>query len=175
MLLYAIALSLLSYSQFDFSLRNQIWLSQKCQSLETLVIREVISTTSLLLIVSGSPNLRRLIVRRNAIRRRFDCGPRNACWSAEFYEWLKKTSIDYEATFRAVGEKLGCACWTPLSDEQFSSLRPKHQFWGIPFTVPGNFPFFFPLSERCEQRTKRQLDDNTRMHFPGNKDGNLWE
>lgn len=100
-----------------------------CQStpkLSTLIIRELISTSTLLIIVSYARNLTRLYVRRNALRRRFDA-VRQPQWPDSFYNWLAKTSRSYDDTFAEVSAKLGYS-WNPLTDAQFKTLRPDVRF-----------------------------------------------
>ncbi|KAI2800194.1 hypothetical protein BLOT_014107 [Blomia tropicalis] len=103
-----------------------IHLAECCPRLNTLIIRELISTATLLIIVTSARNLTRLFVRRNALRKRFDC-IRNEQWSDTFYEWLRQTSRSYEHTFQAVSDKLGYQ-WMPLTDDQFKRVQPDVRF-----------------------------------------------
>lgn len=112
----------------------QIRLCECCSRLNTLIIRELISTATLLIIVTNARNLTRLVVRRNAIRKRFDCywlirHNNNGLyqWSDAYIDWLKRTSRSYELTFAEVSKKLGYP-WQPLTDEQFKRIRPDVNF-----------------------------------------------
>lgn len=98
-----------------------ILLCRSCPKLNILVIRERISTSTVLLIAYYSQSIRRLIVRRNALIKRCDW-PHNPEWSDEFYEWLKKTSQSYEETAKEVSTLLG-ARWEPMNDNEFKLLR----------------------------------------------------
>lgn len=84
------------------------------------IIREKISTSTILLLASTMPNLKYLYVRRNAVILRCDW-PKNPEWSPEFHEWLKLSSRSYDATEREVSQILGQR-WTMLSDKVFKRL-----------------------------------------------------
>ncbi len=55
------------------------------------MIRERISSATVLLLAYTGKNLRYFHVRRNAVILRCDW-PRNPEWSLEFYSWLRKSS-----------------------------------------------------------------------------------
>jgi hypothetical protein len=55
------------------------------------MIRERISTSTVLLLAYTGKNLRYFYVRRNAVILKCDW-PRNPDWSSEFYDWLKRSS-----------------------------------------------------------------------------------
>ncbi|KAH9421104.1 hypothetical protein DERP_010042 [Dermatophagoides pteronyssinus] len=99
-----------------------IYISQQCSRLRTIIINDLISTATLLLIVTYARNITKLYVRRNAIRKRFDCLI-NPSWRESFIQWLRKTSRSYEQTFMEISRMLGYK-WIPLSDDQFKRLRP---------------------------------------------------
>ena len=122
-ILYTIIITILHFCLLVFI---QIHLAECCPRLNTLIIRELISTATLLIIVTTARNLTRLFVRRNALRKRFDC-IRNEQWSDTFYEWLRQTSRSYEHTFQAVSDKLGYQ-WMPLTDDQFKRVQPDVRF-----------------------------------------------
>lgn len=101
---------------------------ENCDKLSTLVVRDTISTSTLLVLVTYGRNLRRLYVRQSGLRKRFDCADElRKQWNESFVQWLATTARDYEATFAAVSEKLGYQ-WRPLSDWQFKQLRPEVRF-----------------------------------------------
>ena len=81
------------------------------------MVRERISTATVLLIAHTAQNLRYLYVRRNAVILRCDW-PQSPDWSHEFYEWLRSSSRSYDATEKEVSQILGYV-WFMLSDRQF--------------------------------------------------------
>ncbi|XP_065336018.1 uncharacterized protein LOC135936933 isoform X1 [Cloeon dipterum] len=95
-------------------------LCRQCPNLHTLVVRERISTATVLLLAHTGQNLRFMHVRRNAVVLRCDC-PRAIDWSDTFYRWLKTASRSYAATEREVSQILGCQ-WAMLSDRQFKLM-----------------------------------------------------
>ena len=103
-----------------------IHLCKSCYGLKTLIVRDLISTATLLIIVTYARHLTKLVVRRNALRKRFDCVP-DPNWSKSFVQWLRRTSRSYEDTFREVSQKLGHH-WSPLNDEQFKRVSPNVTF-----------------------------------------------
>lgn len=95
-------------------------LSKSCLYLDTLVIRDHISTATLILIAHQSHNLRRLIVRKYGLIKKCDW-PHNPEWTDAFYNWLRRTSTSYEKTVQEISKMLGCK-WSPLTDEEFNSF-----------------------------------------------------
>ncbi|KAH8257805.1 hypothetical protein KR038_001344 [Drosophila bunnanda] len=95
-------------------------LCRQCFNLDTLVIREKVSTSTLLLIARTAKNLRHLYVRRFAVILRCDW-PRHLEWSDEFYAWLKRNSRSYEAVEREISQILR-EKWRLLSDRDFKKL-----------------------------------------------------
>ncbi|EDW74852.2 uncharacterized protein Dwil_GK15904 [Drosophila willistoni] len=93
---------------------------RQCYNLDTLIIREKISTATLLLIARTAKNLRNLHVRRFAVILRSDW-PRHPEWSDEFYLWLKRNSRSYESMEREISQILGYK-WQLLSDRDFKLL-----------------------------------------------------
>ena len=86
------------------------------------VIRERISTATLILLaLAAGKNLKRLYVRRNALLLRADW-PKSLQWSADYYSWLKKTSLSYELTQVEVSHILN-RTWKPLTDKEFKSVQ----------------------------------------------------
>lgn len=86
------------------------------------MIRERISTATLILLVSSPNCLRRLYVRRNALLLRADW-PRNLEWTEEYFNWLKNTSRSYESTQVEVSHQLKQPDWQALNDQQFKALK----------------------------------------------------
>ncbi|EDW48661.1 GM21995 [Drosophila sechellia] len=84
------------------------------------IIREKVSTSTLLLIAQTAKNLQHLHVRRFAVILRCDW-PRHPEWSNEFYAWLKRNSRSYEAVEREISQILGYK-WRLLSDRDFKQL-----------------------------------------------------
>ncbi|XP_046679821.1 F-box/LRR-repeat protein 21-like [Homalodisca vitripennis] len=91
-----------------------------CPNLHTLVVRERVSTSTVLLLANEGKKLRYLYIRRNAVILRCDW-PHNPEWSPGFYEWLRMASRSYEDTEREVSQKFGRA-WHMLSDKEFTRL-----------------------------------------------------
>lgn len=97
-----------------------VLLCRSCRRLETLVIRERISTATVLLLAYHGRSLRRFVVRGNAVIKKCDW-PRNPEWSDEFYAWLRHTAQSYDAVCQEVSQILGFA-WAPLTDKQFKTI-----------------------------------------------------
>ncbi len=68
-----------------------LYLVRQCPYIHTLMIRERISSSTVLLLAYTGKNLRYFHVRRNAVILRCDW-PRNPEWSDEFYRWLRRSS-----------------------------------------------------------------------------------
>ncbi|CAL4115806.1 unnamed protein product, partial [Meganyctiphanes norvegica] len=92
-------------------------LVRQCPYIHTLMIRENVSTATVLLIAYTAKNLQYFYVRCNAIVLKADW-PYNPEWSPEFYSWLCKSSRSYEAMEREVSQILGHR-WQALTDKQF--------------------------------------------------------
>jgi F-box protein 39 len=81
------------------------------------MVRERISTSTVLLLAHTARNLHYLFIRRNAVILRCDW-PQSPDWSLEFYQWLRSASKSYNATEKEVSQILGYT-WFMLSDRQF--------------------------------------------------------
>jgi F-box protein 39 len=108
-----------------FTERNDsllVLLARACPHLRTLVVRERVSTCTLLLIADAAPNLDNFYVRGNAVVLKNDwpVGPE---WSPYFAAWLKTTSRSYEATEREIGQRLGKRDWKLLRDDKFKTIQ----------------------------------------------------
>lgn len=90
---------------------------RQCPNLTNLIVREKVSTSTVILLAKAGHNLRTFYVRRNAVIIRCDW-PWNPEWSAEFYRSLQATSRSYELTEMEVSKVLGRQ-WSMLSDKQF--------------------------------------------------------
>jgi len=101
---------------------SMLTLVKECSRLHTLVVREHISTTTLILLAAAAgKRLERLYVRRNALLLRADW-PKSLQWSAEYHAWLRKTALSYEATQMEVSLLLEQK-WKPLTDKEFKSIK----------------------------------------------------
>uniref|UniRef100_T1IND8 F-box domain-containing protein n=1 Tax=Strigamia maritima TaxID=126957 RepID=T1IND8_STRMM len=100
---------------------NLVLLCRECPMLHTLIIRQLVSTATVVLIAWTGKRLKSLFVRRNAMIKRADW-PRSPDWSSDFFSWLKQTACSYELVQKEVSRLLGVN-WTPLSDFQFKSLQ----------------------------------------------------
>lgn len=88
------------------------------------MIREKISTCTLLLISYFGHSLKRLHVRRNAVILRCDW-PRQPGWSDEFNQWLRKSSTSYALVEEEIALSLGVDKWTMLSDRDYKRIVPQ--------------------------------------------------
>ena len=98
-----------------------ILLIRECRFLETLIIRERVSTTTLLIIASEAKNLKALHVRRNAVLKRFDW-PWASHWTNEFYSWLKATAKSETLVEQEISRLLDFK-WCLLPDKVFMKLN----------------------------------------------------
>lgn len=97
-------------------------LVRECPYLETLVIRDRVSTATLIVIASESPKtLTRLVVRRNAVIVRCDW-PRSKDWTDDYYAHLRSASSSYDAVEAELKKRFGSS-WKMLSDREFQRIR----------------------------------------------------
>jgi hypothetical protein len=125
------------------------------------VVRERISTATVLLLAYTGQNLRFLHVRRNAVILRRDW-PRSPEWSDTFYEWLSAACRSYAATEREVSQLLGHP-WTMLTDRQFklTSVDLRRTQFGAAATVRASFHTYvppppLPIAERADNSVPMQ-------------------
>lgn len=95
-------------------------LARLCPHLRTLVVRERISTGTVLLVAREAPCLRSFSVRKNALLKRMDW-PKLQSWTDEEYRRFRASAKDCELTAREVSRLLGFQ-WQPLTDRQFKAL-----------------------------------------------------
>lgn len=96
-------------------------MARQCPYLHTLVVRERISTATVLLLAHTAKNLYNFYVRRNAVILRADWPP-HPDWSPEFYEWVRQNARSYDAVEREVSQILGRR-WQMLTDKQFKIIK----------------------------------------------------
>lgn len=84
------------------------------------VVREKVSTSTVLLLVRSAPCLRELLIRRNAVIIRCDW-PKNPEWSNDMHNWLRRNSKSYDLVESAVSEVFGRK-WNFLSDKDFKAI-----------------------------------------------------
>jgi len=96
---------------------SYLYLVRQCPYIHTLMIRERISSSTILLLAYTGKNLRYLNVRKNAIIMKCDW-PKSPDWSDEFYSWLRKNSKNIFDLEREVSQILGFR-WYALNDKQF--------------------------------------------------------
>lgn len=84
-----------------------------------LVVRERISTATLLIIATEARALRALHVRRNAVLLRCDWPMED--WDDDFRNMLKRTCKSYDLVEREISRLLGYT-WTMMSDAAFVRL-----------------------------------------------------
>jgi F-box protein 39 len=95
-------------------------LVRNCTYLETLYIRERISTATLLIIAHEGKSLKELYVRKNGVILKSDW-PKPIHWEEWRYIWLKKTARSYDKVEKAVSMMLKQK-WNMLSDTMFKQL-----------------------------------------------------
>lgn len=95
-------------------------LVRDCRYINTIIIREKISTATVLLIARNSPNLKKFCVRRFAVIIRCDW-PKNPEWSEEYYNWLKISSKSYELVEKEVSDILK-QNWSFMSDKEYKKI-----------------------------------------------------
>jgi len=112
-------------------------LASECPYLHTLMIRERISSSTVLLLAFTAKNLRYFYVRRNAIILKCDWKQKEV-WSDEFYSWVKKSSRTYKDVEREVSQVLGFR-WYALNDKQFklTSVNLNFQYYYEGFEETG--------------------------------------
>ena len=98
-----------------------VLLIRNCKNIHTLVIRDRISSCTLLILATEAKKLQKLHVRRNAILKRFDW-PKSDGWSNDFYALLKECSGSMDLMEQYVSSMLGYR-WCPLSDKAFKDLK----------------------------------------------------
>ncbi|XP_064605091.1 uncharacterized protein LOC135470209 [Liolophura sinensis] len=99
---------------------NLVMLSRQCEKLQILVVKERLSTATILLVVKNAKSLNRLYVRQNAILKKSDW-PKSAEWSDEFYRWLRTSSLSLDLFIAEVSQMIGYK-WRPLTDEEFKQI-----------------------------------------------------
>lgn len=103
---------------------NLLSLVRTCPKLHTLIVRERISTATLILLAREGRSLKRLYVRRNGLLKRCDW-QRTILWDDNFYWTMRRAAHSYEDTFAEVSRCLGFQ-WQPLSDQEFKRLKPLY-------------------------------------------------
>lgn len=110
-----------------------LYLIRQCPYIHTLMIRERISSCTVLLLAYTGKNLRYFHVRQNGIILKCDW-PKSPDWSEEFYAWLKRTSKSYKDMETEVSQILGFR-WYALTDKQFKlthvNLNYQHYYEGF--------------------------------------------
>lgn len=87
------------------------------------MIRDKISTASLLAIASTAKQLRLLYVRRNVILKKCDADwLAIGDWSPEYSKWIKDNCHDYKKTEKEISRLLGYR-WHMLSEKEFASQK----------------------------------------------------
>ncbi|CAL1537578.1 unnamed protein product [Lymnaea stagnalis] len=98
-----------------------LFLVRRCRSLHTLIIRERISTATLILVANEGKRLSTLLARKYGLIKRCDwlrCGE----MSKDFYAHLKRASLNYDECTDEVCRLLQRR-WRPLTDRQFMRLK----------------------------------------------------
>ncbi|XP_023347244.1 uncharacterized protein LOC111716066 isoform X2 [Eurytemora carolleeae] len=112
---------------------SYIYLVRQCPYIHTLMIRERVSSSTVLLLAYTGKNLRYFYVRRNAIILKCDW-PKSPDWSDEFYSWLRKSSKSYSDMETEVSQILGFR-WFALTDKQYNltpiNVTYQHYYEGF--------------------------------------------
>ncbi|XP_039436967.1 uncharacterized protein LOC120418586 [Culex pipiens pallens] len=95
-----------------------VLMARSCPELAVLMIRERISTATLLIIARTAQNLHHLYVRRSQLVEECDW-PKNPDWTDEYYQWLRVSSASVEATEQEISQILEVENWRALSDEHY--------------------------------------------------------
>lgn len=98
-----------------------VLMARNCTNLTTLMIRESVSTCTLLMLAKAAVNLRVFYVRKSSVLLKCDW-PKNQNWTEEFYGWLQMAATSYETTELEISQILGYN-WTMLSDEVYQNIR----------------------------------------------------
>lgn len=87
------------------------------------MIRDKISTSTILEIVSTAKSLRCLYVRRNAVIKKCDAAWLKILqWSPEHHQWIKTNSCSYDSTEREVS-RIFSYRWHMLSEKEFKAQQ----------------------------------------------------
>lgn len=85
------------------------------------MIRDKVSTATLLEIVSTAKSLRCLYVRRNAVLKKCDADWLTVSdWSPSHRKWIEDNCNDYQKTEQEISKILGYR-WRMLSEKEFAS------------------------------------------------------
>lgn len=98
-----------------------VLMARNCMNLTTLMIRESVSTCTLLMLAKAAVNLRVFHVRKSKIIIKCDW-PKNQNWTEDFYGWLQMASKSHDTTEKEISQILGYK-WTMLSDELYKNVR----------------------------------------------------
>lgn len=84
------------------------------------LVKDAVSTSTLLLIAKAATNLQHLFVQRESVRCVCDWPP-NPEWTPEFYEWLCMASATISDTEREISQILGCK-WQMLDGDAYQKV-----------------------------------------------------
>lgn len=98
-----------------------VLMARNCMNLTSLMIREPVSTCTLLMLAKAAVNLRVFYVRKSTVIIKCDW-PKNQNWTEDFYEWLQMASASHATTEKVISQILGYN-WTMLSDELYQSVK----------------------------------------------------
>ncbi|KAK9496475.1 hypothetical protein O3M35_013238 [Rhynocoris fuscipes] len=101
-----------------------LMMTKECKHLNTLIIRERVSTATTILIAQHGKRLEKLYIRRNAVILKCDW-PRNPSWTKDYHKWFKKTSKSYNLTEKEVAKFLRKSDWCMIEDKEFKHLSPN--------------------------------------------------
>jgi len=112
-------------------------LASECPYLHTIMIRERVSSSTILLLSFTAKNLRYFYVRKNAIILKCDWKQKEV-WSDEFHSWLRRSSRSHADMEKEVSQVLGFR-WYALNDKQFklTSINLNFQYYYEGFEETG--------------------------------------
>ena len=91
------------------------------------MIRDKVSTATLLEIVSTAKQLRFLYVRKNVVIKKCDADWLSiADWTPEHLKWIRDNSNDYDKTEKAISKIFGYR-WRLLNEREFANQSFKLQ------------------------------------------------
>lgn len=94
-----------------------VTLVRRCSRLTRLVLRDRVSTATIIVLAAEGKSLGELVVRRNAVRQRSDW-TKATWWTDEFYQQLRTAARSYDETEHLVSQLLEMR-WTMLPDRLF--------------------------------------------------------
>lgn len=106
--------------KFNWNILQSSILPTLVSLLHFQLLKDPVSTATLLLIAKAAVNLRRFYVLRDTVRCACDWPP-NPDWTSSFYEWLCLSSATVESTEREISQILDCH-WQLLDLDEYQKV-----------------------------------------------------